>query len=56
MHTNLRPIVECLLTADYSEGEIIDYLQGPLGVPEDEAVLAVREAAGPADGIGAARG
>jgi hypothetical protein len=54
--SDLRPIVECLLTAHYSEGEIIEYLLGPLGIPEDQAVLAVRDAAGPAGGIGAARG
>lgn len=47
MRTDLGTIVECLLSAHYSESEIVDYLVGPLGLSEDEAVSAVREGAGP---------
>jgi hypothetical protein len=46
VNTDLRAVVECLLTAHYSEVEIVGYLKGPFGLPEDEAVAAVR------DGIG----
>jgi hypothetical protein len=52
VETQLRAVVECLLTAHYSEREIIDYLTGPLGVPEADAVRALRELAGPADAFG----
>jgi hypothetical protein len=41
--TDRREIVECLLTANYSEAEIIDYLKGPLGLTDDEAVRVVHE-------------
>ncbi|MGO9872478.1 MAG: hypothetical protein ACLPVY_01655 [Acidimicrobiia bacterium] len=46
MNSDLRAIVECLLTAHYSDVEIVDYLKGPLGLTEHEAVCAVRDAAG----------
>jgi len=46
VQTDRRAIVECLLSARYSETEIIDYLNGPLGLSEDEAVHAVRDATG----------
>jgi hypothetical protein len=46
VQTDRRAIVECLLSARYSEAEIIDYLKGPLGLSEDEAVNAVRDATG----------
>ena len=46
MRTDLRAVVECLLTAHYSEQEIFDYLTGPLGVTEAEAERAWRETAG----------
>ena len=46
METDRRAIVECLLTASYTEGEIIDYLTGPLGLSEDEAMRAMRDVAG----------
>ena len=46
MQTDRRAIVECLLSARYSEAEIIDYLKGPLGLSEDDAVNAVRDATG----------
>ena len=47
--THLRAVVECLLTAHYSEREVIDYLTGPLGVTEGAAITAVRDLAGPAE-------
>jgi hypothetical protein len=46
VQTDRRAIVECLLSARYSEAEIIDYLKGPLGLSEDEAVNAMRDATG----------
>jgi hypothetical protein len=46
VQTDRRAIVECLLSARYSESEVIDYLTGPLGLSEDEAVNAVRDATG----------
>jgi len=46
VNADLRAIVECLLTAHYSDVEIVDYLKGPLGLTEHEAVRAVRDAAG----------
>jgi hypothetical protein len=46
VQTDRRAIVECLLSARYSEAEIIDYLKGPLGLSEDEAVNAVCDATG----------
>lgn len=42
----LRGVVECLLTARYSEGEIVDYLEGPFGVSPETAEHAVRAAVG----------
>jgi len=44
--TDLRAVVECLLTAHYSELEIVDYLTGPIGVSEADAARAVQEVAG----------
>jgi hypothetical protein len=38
---DLRAIVECLFAAHYSEHEIIDYLTGPLGLSDAEAMAAV---------------
>jgi hypothetical protein len=46
VQTDRRAIVECLLSARYSESEIIDYLEGPLGLSEADAVIAVRDATG----------
>ncbi len=46
VQTDRRAIVECLLSARYSESEVIDYLKGPLGLSEDEAVNTVRDATG----------
>jgi hypothetical protein len=46
VNADLRTIVECLLTAHYSEAEILDYLSGPLGYSEDDALLALRDVAG----------
>jgi hypothetical protein len=48
MQTDRRAIVECLLSARYSEAEIIDYLKGPMGLSEDEAIAAVHDATGSA--------
>jgi len=53
--TDLHAIVACLRTAQYSEGEIVDYLKGPFGLTEDEAAAAVRDSAG-AGGSCAERG
>jgi hypothetical protein len=44
---DLRTIVECLLAAQYSEVEILDYLVGPLGTTEPEAFRALDAAGGP---------
>ncbi len=49
MQTDLRAVVECLLTAHYSEIEIVEYLTGPFGVTEVEALRAVRGCAGSFD-------
>jgi hypothetical protein len=52
MRTDLRAVVECLLTAHYSEQEIVDYLTGPIGVTEEAAIRAVRDWAGAGDPVG----
>ena len=41
MAADLRAIVECLLAAHYSEGEIVDYLLGTLGLSELDAFAAL---------------
>jgi hypothetical protein len=46
VHTNIRAVVECLLTASYSEREIVDYLERAYGLTTQEAVSAVHDAAG----------
>jgi len=46
VNTDLRAIVECLRTAHYSEGEIVDYLKGPFGLTEDDALAAVSASTG----------
>ena len=46
MNANLRAVVECLLTAHYSEREIVDYLEGAYGLTLEEALDAVQETAG----------
>jgi hypothetical protein len=46
VHTNIRAVVECLLTASYSEREIVDYLESAYGLTAQEALIAVRDAAG----------
>jgi hypothetical protein len=38
---NVRAIVECLLAAHYTEGEILDYLIWPLGLTEADAFAAL---------------
>ena len=43
---NIRAVVECLLTASYSEREIVDYLENAYGLTPREAVIAVRDTAG----------
>jgi hypothetical protein len=43
---NIRAVVECLLTASYSEREIVDYLESSYGLTVQEAAIAVRDAAG----------
>jgi hypothetical protein len=43
---NIRAVVECLLTASYSEREIVDYLESAYGLSAQEATIAVRETAG----------
>ena len=42
----LRSVVECLLTARYSEREIVDYLEGPFGVSPETAARAILAVAG----------
>ena len=49
VRTDLRTVVECLLTAHYCEQEILDYLTGPMGVSEAEAIRAVHAVAGAGD-------
>jgi hypothetical protein len=44
---NVRAVVECLLAAHYSEGEILDYLIWPLGLTEADAFAALESACGP---------
>jgi hypothetical protein len=44
--TNIRAVVECLLTASYSECEIVSYLESTYGFTAQEAVVAVRDASG----------
>jgi hypothetical protein len=41
---DLRAIVECLVAAHYSEHEILDYLTGPLGYPDEVAAAALAAA------------
>ena len=38
---DLRAIVECLVAAQYSEHEILDYLTGPLGCSDEAATAAL---------------
>jgi hypothetical protein len=38
---DLPTIVDCLLAAQYSEHEILDYLTGPLGLSDGDATAAV---------------
>lgn len=44
---NVRAIVECLLAAHYSEGEVLDYLIWPLGLAEADAFAALEAVRGP---------
>jgi hypothetical protein len=46
VNADLRAIVECLRTAHYSEGEIVDYLKGPFGLTAVEADAAMCDSAG----------
>ena len=46
MATNIRAVVECLLSASYSEREIVDYLECAFGLTMHDALNAVQEAAG----------
>lgn len=46
MDTDLRAVVECLFAASYTEAEIIEYLEGTLGVALQDAVNAVNAAGG----------
>ena len=47
MSADARAIVECLIAAHYSEPEILEYLTGPLGLPEVAALAAIEAARGP---------
>ena len=47
MPADTRTIVDCLIAAHYSEQEILDYLTGPLGMPEAAAFAAIEAARGP---------
>ena len=44
--TDFRKIVECLHSAHYTDGEIIDYLEHSFGLTADEAIRAVIDASG----------
>ena len=44
--TDFRKIVECLHSAHYTDGEIVDYLEHFFGLTADEAISAVDSAAG----------
>ena len=44
--TDFRKIVECLHSAHYTDGEIIDYLEHFFGLTADEAIGAVHAASG----------
>jgi hypothetical protein len=44
--TDFRRIVECLHSAHYTDGEIVDYLEHFFGVTAAEAIGAVNDAAG----------
>ena len=46
MDANIRAVVECLLTASYSEREIVDYLENAYGLTPQEATIAVRDTIG----------
>ena len=46
MDTNIRAVVECLLTASYTECEIVGYLESTYGLTTQEAVGAVSDASG----------
>ena len=46
MDTNIRAVVECLLSASYSEREIADYLEHAYGLTMHDALSAVHDAAG----------
>ena len=46
VQTDIRAVIECLLTASYSEHEIIDYLESAYGLTVQEAVAAVQDIAG----------
>ena len=46
MDSNIRAIVECLLSASYSEREIVDYLERAYGLTPHDALRAVHDAAG----------
>ena len=47
MPADARTIVECLIAAHYSEQEIFDYLTGPLGLSDAEALRALDQVRGP---------
>jgi len=44
--TDLRRIVECLHSANYTDAEIVQYLEHFFALTADEAIGAVRDAAG----------
>jgi hypothetical protein len=46
VNSDLRRIVECLHSAHYTDGEIVDYLEHFFGLTADEAHGAVLDAAG----------
>jgi len=47
MPVNTRAIIECLLAAHYTDGEILDYLVWPLGMPEADAFAELEAVRGP---------
>ena len=47
MPVDTRAVVECLLAAQYSDCEILDYLTGPLGLAEADAFAELEAVRGP---------
>ncbi len=46
MNIDYRAIVQCLLTAHYTEFEVVEYLEHVLGLAPEAAARSVRDVAG----------